>query len=78
MSLENPKYKYLAAWNDMMNLGFNWRIRMQQEAEEENAPLDVVFKAIDDTWVRFNEIDSKQTRDKIQAMVDAMKSKEGK
>lgn len=72
MSISNPKYKYLAAWDNMMHSGFSWRLRMQQEAEQDNAPLDVVYETVDGVWVRFSEVESKKTRDRIQSMVDAM------
>lgn len=62
------KYKYLMAWDRMMHSSPAWMGKMQIEAEEDNAPLDVIFKDTDGKWHRFCEIVSQETKNRIKSI----------
>lgn len=75
MIVSKIKYKYLYAWDMMMHSSFRWIADKQAEAESDNAPLDAIYKDNDGTWHRFVDIESAETKTRIQNMVDSMTSK---
>ena len=66
------KYKYLYAWDLMMHSGQYWIDMKQREAKEDNAPDDVIYKDVNGKWHRFGDIQSEETKQRIQKMVDEM------
>ena len=77
MLLSEIKYKYLYAWDMMQHSSFAWIHDMQAQAEAENAPEDAVYRAVDGTWRRFKDIESANTKTRIQAIVDRMQKSAG-
>lgn len=70
------KYKYLYAWDTMMHSAQYWKDMKQREAKEDNAPEDVIYKDTNGKWRRFGEIQSEETKIRIQKMVDEMNERE--
>lgn len=67
------KYKYLWAWDRMMNSCYEWSRRQQLEAKEDNAPNDVVYKDTNGKWHRFKDVESENTKKRVQSIVDQIK-----
>jgi hypothetical protein len=61
----NIKYKHLWAWDRMMGSTIGWSEMKQVEAEEDDAPLDAVYKGHEGKWHRFEDIESDETRGRI-------------
>lgn len=45
----------------------------QLEAKEDHAPDDVVYKDINGKWHRFEDVESENTKKRVQSIVDQMK-----
>lgn len=67
------KYKYLWAWDTMMHSGRYWKDMKQREAERDNAPEDVIYKDTNGKWHRFKDIQSEETKQQVQRIVDTIK-----
>jgi len=67
------EYKYLWAWDTMMHSGQCWKDMKQREAEEDNAPEDVIYKDTNGKWHRFKDIQSEETKQQVQRIVDTIK-----
>lgn len=76
MIVSKVKYKYLYAWDMMMHSSFSWIAEMQREAARDNAPEDAVYKDSEGNWRRFAEVESEETRNRVQHIVDQMNRKE--
>lgn len=70
MNKENsPKdYKHIRAWGQMMGSYPYYIKNQQQEAFEDNAPIDAVYKR-GDTWHCFSEVTSIDTRNTIEKIL---------
>lgn len=67
------KYKYLWAWDRMMHSCYEWSRQRQLEAKEDNAPDDVVYKDTSGKWHRFKDVESENTKKRVQSIVDHIK-----
>lgn len=67
------KYKYLWAWDTMMHSGRYWKDMKQREAVRDNAPEDAVYKDVGGNWHRFRDVESEETKKRVQSIVDLMK-----
>jgi len=67
------KYRYLAAWDEMMASSPGWAARNQEFAEEDGAPIDAVYwnDALGGgrKWRRFVDVSSERTRDVIAQLL---------
>lgn len=62
----------------MMTSGLVGKMHMhikqkQLEAKEDHAPDDVVYKDINGKWHRFEDVESENTKKRVQSIVDQMK-----
>ena len=67
------KYKYLYAWDIMMHSSPLWINDMQETAANEDAPEDALYKDVDGTWHRFKDVESENTKKRVQSIVDQMR-----
>ena len=53
------KYKHLWVWDTMMGSYSYWVEGQQQQAMQDNAPIDAIFRKQDKTWVRASDLPAK-------------------
>jgi hypothetical protein len=64
------KYRHLWAWDNMMGSFLYYKEMNQARAEEENAPINAVYKAHDGSWVTFDEVRSPEAKERILRELD--------
>ena len=65
----NIKYKHLWAWDRMMRSTIGWSEMKQAEAEDENAPIDAIYKDHEGKWHRFADVERDDTRERIAELL---------
>jgi len=63
--MNDIKYKHLWAWDRMMGSTIEYSQERQAKAAAENAPEDAIYRDLDGTWRRFENVTAQTTRDRI-------------
>lgn len=68
---EPREYRHIKAWGLMMH-SFPYFIKNQQnEAADDDAPLNAIYKR--DRWITFDEVENEETKMIVQNILDNMK-----
>jgi len=69
------KYRYIRAWCRLLGSFPAYAENEAARAMADNAPETAIYKKDDGTWATFETIQSEETRQAVQAIVDEMKGK---
>ena len=64
------KYKYLMAWDNLRGRDTRSKIMHQLRAENDNAPLDAIYRDANGKWNTFDDVQSKEERTRILSEIE--------
>ncbi len=75
MTTQKVKFRHLLAWDIMMGSYDYWKREGQRLAEEDSAPIDVVYRKDVEgkrVWTRFADVSNEDTRARIERILETI------